>query len=119
MCLQWLSQFPLHLRYRKLSRDEADLCPLQKGQDLTTKGAEVMIYTVEQAKEIWCPHVKKHSSGNTGRVVDIFNCCKANKCSAWRWVALNTKVLNGMGGERINPPAGEYGYCGLAGKPEG
>lgn len=52
-----------------------------------------MIYTEEEAQDIWCP-----MAPNTLH-------CKGSKCAAWRWKTRQTNFK-------------PKGYCGLAGAVE-
>lgn len=76
------------------------------------------MHTEEQAKTLWCPHVR---SGNgtpatncavnqtivSGEHARWDKCC-ASACAAWRWADPTTRYAT---------PTARKGFCGLAGKP--
>jgi hypothetical protein len=85
------------------------------------------MHTEEQAKVLWCPHVRIARREMPEAVVDadlqlvggcntdalggcrVPNSCRciASNCAAWRWVDPASRYVNG---ER-------KGFCGLAGRP--
>lgn len=54
-----------------------------------------MIYTENDAKDVWCPMASQSDSQN----------CKGSKCAAWRWKTRKTNFQ-------------PKGYCGMAGAIE-
>ena len=74
----------------------------------------------EEARKCWCPFARltgtdNQDSGNRlGKEWgSVF--CIASECMAWRWI-IDDGMINEAGHGRTSAP--EYGYCGLAGKPE-
>jgi hypothetical protein len=104
------------------------------------------MYTEEEAKELWCPHIRHAINNNNPssnavndgavRVRSKWNACIGSKCSQWRWnyrivfpenEAEEEKKQNWFWGlfeptypTYALPPKlekSDKGYCGLAGKP--
>ena len=84
------------------------------------------MHTEEQARELWCPHVRYAIEGSKWRIAinrwlgmsdRNFNPepahCIASQCMAWRW-ADGVDPRNPKHPEGVRP----YGYCGLAGYPD-
>ena len=79
------------------------------------------MHTEEQAKELWCPHVRH---GDTDEVAlnsfvdgerdQCWAKCIGPKCSQWRWFHKSESFYT-QKGEQVG--AKGTGYCGLAGKP--
>jgi hypothetical protein len=87
------------------------------------------MHTEEQAKELWCPHVRllepsfykrgpatqgstvghEPASVNRGETRCKDTNCIGSKCSQWRW----SDIFRDNG----SPVLDSTGYCGLAGKP--
>ena len=86
-----------------------------------------MFRTEEEARKCWCPFALGSETFDwddfmgvtaTNRITyGIHSKCKciASECMAWRWV-IDDGMINEAGHGRTSAP--EYGYCGLAGKPE-
>lgn len=61
-----------------------------------------MLVNTTQAKEKWCPMVRRIDSGVAQNVFGDANCIGSD-CMMWRWVNLSTSEGSPLG------------YCGLAG----
>lgn len=96
------------------------------------------MYTEDEAKKKWCPHVRVMDFGTSAAGVRSagvnrgterafgdkpFATCIGSQCMAWRWDRYGRRTFSpdstpGAGGGSYQATDIKVGYCGLAGEPK-